>query len=152
MVLMDLPTLESIRPIVAPGSARRHHPAPRVLQSADGERRRRGYREVRGYLDEEEWWIESFGNHRHYHRPLGYYAEWIASLGLGIVGTVRAGAVSLYGLARSHTDQARDRRPSGHDLEIERRLRHTPRRFTCPTWPGPRQGVSGVQGRRDVLR
>lgn len=86
MVLMDLPTLDAIRPTVTTGGvlvATILHPAffnQRTVDDEDG-----GYRQVRGYLDEEEWWIESFGGHRHYHRSLGYYAEWIASLGLGIV-------------------------------------------------------------------
>lgn len=30
---------------------------------------------VTGYLEPEEWWVESFGGHRHYHRSLTYYFE-----------------------------------------------------------------------------
>jgi SAM-dependent methyltransferase len=30
---------------------------------------------VTGYLEPEEWWIESYGGHRHYHRSLTYYFE-----------------------------------------------------------------------------
>lgn len=43
-------------------------------------------RKVRGYLEHEEWWVESFGGHRHYHRPLDYYIGWLASAGLGVIG------------------------------------------------------------------
>ncbi len=86
MVLMDLPDLATLRPQVAPGGvlvATLLHPAffnQRTVDDASG-----GYREVRGYLEDEEWWIETFGGHRHYHRPLGAYVEWVASLGLGVV-------------------------------------------------------------------
>ncbi len=86
MVLMDLPELHVLRPRLALRGllvATILHPAffnQLTVDEGDG-----GYRQVRGYLDEEEWWIESFGGHRHYHRPLGRYVEWIASLGLGLV-------------------------------------------------------------------
>lgn len=39
------------------------------------------YRKVRGYLEHEEWWVGGFGGHRHYHRPLSFYVEWMRSAG-----------------------------------------------------------------------
>lgn len=32
-------------------------------------------RRVSGYLDHEQRWIESFGGHTHYHRPLSWYVD-----------------------------------------------------------------------------
>jgi SAM-dependent methyltransferase len=86
MVLMDLRDLSRVRPRVAPGGvfvATMLHPAfflQKTVDEADG----RGHRQVRGYLEVEQWWIESFGGHWHHHRPLGAYVEWLASLGLGV--------------------------------------------------------------------
>lgn len=86
MVLMDLPDLAVLRPHVRDGGvllATILHPAFFLQKTVDDELG--GYREVRRYLDEEEWWIESFGGHRHYHRPISSYVSWISSLGLGVV-------------------------------------------------------------------
>jgi SAM-dependent methyltransferase len=86
MVLMDVPDLAVLRPQLAPDGvlvATILHPAFFNQRTVDDEHG--GYRMVRGYLDHETWWIESFGGHRHYHRPLGAYVEWLASLGLGVV-------------------------------------------------------------------
>ena len=87
MVLMDLPDLAPLRLRVRPGGALVAtilHPAFYLQRTVD-EDTGGGYRQVRGYLDEEEWWIEAFGGHRHYHRPLSAYVSWIASCGLGLV-------------------------------------------------------------------
>lgn len=87
MVLMDLPDLSQLRLGVRPGGvliATILHPAF-FLQKTIDEEDGRGYRQVRGYLDEEEWWLEGFGGHWHYHRPLSAYVSWIASCGLGLV-------------------------------------------------------------------
>jgi len=86
MVLMDLADLSVLRPRIAPGGfvvATILHPAFFLQKTVDDEAG--GYRQVRGYLDEEQWWIESFGGHWHYHRPIGHYVDWLASIGLGLV-------------------------------------------------------------------
>jgi hypothetical protein len=44
------------------------------------------YRKVTGYLGHETRWIESFGGHRHYHRPLSWYIEQLADHGLVVTG------------------------------------------------------------------
>jgi 2-polyprenyl-3-methyl-5-hydroxy-6-metoxy-1,4-benzoquinol methylase len=91
MVLMDVPTLDRIRPTIAPGGtlvATILHPSfwnQRTVDDAtigNG-----GYRRVTGYLEHETWRVESFGSggHNHYHRPLGDYVAWIAGLGLGVI-------------------------------------------------------------------
>jgi len=46
------------------------------------------FRKVTGYLEHEEWWISTFGGHRHYHRPLEFYVQWLASAGLAVVDLV----------------------------------------------------------------
>lgn len=91
MVLMDLPTLDPLLRDVAAclrPSGRvvitLTHPAffshcP-VEDAGTGER----YRKVTGYLAPEERWIMSFGGHRHYHRPLGWYVDNLASHGLAV--------------------------------------------------------------------
>jgi SAM-dependent methyltransferase len=86
MVLMDVADLSVLRPRLAPGGvvvATILHPAFYLQKTVDDDAG--GYREVRGYLDEEQWWIDTFGGHRHYHRPLGHYVQWLASIGLGLV-------------------------------------------------------------------
>ncbi|MGQ0432144.1 MAG: class I SAM-dependent methyltransferase [Microthrixaceae bacterium] len=86
MVLMDVPDLSVIRPVVAPGGvlvATILHPSFFLQKTIDDEQG--GYRQVRNYLDEEAWWIEGFGGHWHYHRPLGAYVDWLGSIGLGLV-------------------------------------------------------------------
>ncbi|MGN2637767.1 class I SAM-dependent DNA methyltransferase [Nocardia takedensis] len=93
MVLMDVPVLDRLFADVA-GSLRDGgvfvfsilHPAffsrDIVDEGPDGER----YRKVTGYLAPETRWIESFGGHRHYHRPLSWYAELAIANGLVITG------------------------------------------------------------------
>jgi SAM-dependent methyltransferase len=87
MVLMDLPDLSRVRPLLTPtGSlvATILHPSFFLQSPVDDVDAGERYRKVTGYLDQVEWWITSFGGHRHYHRPLGSYVDWIASLGLGV--------------------------------------------------------------------
>jgi len=43
-------------------------------------------RSVGGYLDYETWDIESFGGHRHYHRPLTWYVQQLLDHGFVITG------------------------------------------------------------------
>lgn len=98
MVLMDVPTLAPIRPRVTEGGvliATILHPAFFLQTTVDDERG--GYRMVRGYLDEEVWWVDTFGGHHHYHRPLGAYIDWAASLGLGVVELYEPPAASYQG-------------------------------------------------------
>jgi hypothetical protein len=86
MVLMDIPELSKLKLTIRAGGvliATILHPAFFLQKTVDDEDG--GYREVRGYLDEESWWIDSFGGHWHYHRPLSWYVSWIASRGLGLV-------------------------------------------------------------------
>jgi SAM-dependent methyltransferase len=86
MVLMDVADLTRIRPTIAPGGvlvATMLHPSFWNQKTVD-DPELGGYRRVRNYLDHETWNVESFGGHSHYHRPLGFYVEWLASLGLGV--------------------------------------------------------------------
>lgn len=86
MVLMDLPDLAPLKLRIRPGGvfvATILHPAFFLQKTVDDEDG--GYRQVRGYLDEEEWWLEGFGGHWHYHRPLSAYVSWLANCGLGVV-------------------------------------------------------------------
>jgi SAM-dependent methyltransferase len=87
MVLMDLPELNTVRVRVRAGGvlvATILHPAF-FLQRPVDEDGGGGYRQVRGYLEDEAWWLEGFGGHWHYHRPLGAYVSWLAECGLGVV-------------------------------------------------------------------
>lgn len=98
MVLMDVADLAKLRPRVCRGGvllATILHPAFFLQKTVDDESG--GYRQVRRYLDDEEWWIESFGGHRHYHRPISKYVDWIASLGLGVVELFEPPAASYDG-------------------------------------------------------
>jgi SAM-dependent methyltransferase len=86
MVLMDLPDLSSLRLQLSRSGvliATILHPAFFMQKTVDDDHG--GYRQVRSYLGQEEWWIEGFGGHWHYHRPLGAYVDWLASRGLGLV-------------------------------------------------------------------
>jgi SAM-dependent methyltransferase len=86
MVLMDVVTLERIRPSITDVLvATILHPSFWNQRTVDeDESRTTGYRRVRGYLEHEEWHVEGFGGHTHYHRPLGFYVDWIADRGLGV--------------------------------------------------------------------
>jgi SAM-dependent methyltransferase len=39
---------------------------------------------VTGYLEPAEWWIETYGGHRHYHRSLSAYVEALHAHGLAV--------------------------------------------------------------------
>lgn len=91
MVLMDVPVLDRLFADVA--AALRDtgvfvfsilHPAffSHSVVDSGGER----YRKVAGYLEQETRWIESFGGHRHYHRPVSWYVEQLTAHGLVVTG------------------------------------------------------------------
>ena len=87
MVLMDLPELSPLRLWVRAGGvfiATILHPAF-FLQKTVDEEGGGGYRQVRGYLEDEAWWIEGFGGHWHHHRPLSAYVSWLSGCGLGVI-------------------------------------------------------------------
>jgi SAM-dependent methyltransferase len=94
MVVMDIPSLDSLAAALSECLAddgvvvvTLPHPSffnQSPTEDADGDR----YRRVKGYLEHEEWWISTFGGHRHYHRPLEFYVQWLASAGLGVVDLV----------------------------------------------------------------
>jgi len=89
MVLMDVPTLDRLLADVAVRLSEEGvlvasilHPAFFGQQPAqDHERHRR----VTGYLGHEERWVETFGGHRHYHRPLSWYVGRLRDAGLAVV-------------------------------------------------------------------
>jgi SAM-dependent methyltransferase len=89
MVLMDLPVLDQVLADTAARLADGGVLVASILHPAffrqepvyDGQRHRR----VTGYLEQEEWWIESFGGHRHYHRPLAWYVQRLRDAGLVLV-------------------------------------------------------------------
>jgi SAM-dependent methyltransferase len=93
MVLMDVPMLDRLFADVAaalhPGGVFVFsilHPAffsrAIVDEGPGGER----YRKITGYLGHETRWIESFGGHHHYHRPLSWYIEQLVRHSLVITG------------------------------------------------------------------
>ena len=93
LVLMDLPKLSELFADVA-SSLDDHgvfvfsilHPAFFGQEVVYDERGTDHHRAVRGYLTEETWWIEAFGGHRHYHRPLSTYVNLLAENGLAVTG------------------------------------------------------------------
>lgn len=89
MVLMDLPVLDRLlRDTTARLTeggvlvASILHPAFFWQQPVYEEPR---HRRVTGYLEHEEWRIDSFGGHRHYHRPLSWYVQQLRDAGLVVV-------------------------------------------------------------------
>jgi SAM-dependent methyltransferase len=89
MVLMDLPVLDRMLADVATTLteggvlvATILHPSFFRQQPVYGEVR---HRRVTGYLEHERWWIDSFGGHRHYHRPLAWYVQRLRDAGLAVV-------------------------------------------------------------------
>lgn len=92
MVLMDLPHLDALASSLGHCVSRGGVvvvtlPHPSFFLQAPVEDRGSGerYRKVKGYLEHEEWWIETFGGHRHYHRPLEFYVRWLAAACLAVV-------------------------------------------------------------------
>ncbi|MFE3194534.1 class I SAM-dependent DNA methyltransferase [Nocardia sp. NPDC059240] len=93
MVLMDVPVLDRLFADVATALPDTGvfvfsilHPAFFNHEIVDDDSGRERYRKVTGYLEQETRWIESFGGHRHYHRPLSWYAEQLTAHGLVITG------------------------------------------------------------------
>jgi SAM-dependent methyltransferase len=89
MVLMDLPVLdpvfEAVRRALRPNGRFIFtilHPAFFQQSPSDPSSPPPWSRAVTGYREPEEWWIESFGGHRHYHRPLEQYFEALSRHGL----------------------------------------------------------------------
>lgn len=82
MVLMDLPALDPVIAAVARGLRPGGrfiftvlHPAFFHQKPSPSDTPPPWSRSITGYLEPAEWWIESFGGHRHYHRPLEQYVE-----------------------------------------------------------------------------
>jgi SAM-dependent methyltransferase len=92
-VLMDIPVLgrllDDVAAALRPGGVFVFtilHPAffsRAIVDEGIGGQR---YRKVTGYLDHETRWIESFGGHRHYHRPLSWYVSQLVERGLVVTG------------------------------------------------------------------
>jgi len=93
MVLMDMPTIDPLLADTASSLSMDGvfifsilHPCffsqPPVQDPSTGQWQRR----VQGYLDHEQRWIESFGGHTHYHRPLAWYVDRLADHGLAVTG------------------------------------------------------------------
>lgn len=93
MVLMDIPDLDTLMADIAsslrPGGVMVFsilHPAffsRAIVDEGPGKER---YRKVTGYLEPETRWIESFGGHQHYHRPLSWYVDLVCRNGLVVTG------------------------------------------------------------------
>ncbi|WP_157983776.1 class I SAM-dependent methyltransferase [Nesterenkonia muleiensis] len=86
MVLMDLsrlsPLLNDVQRLLKPGGvlvAAILHPAffNQKVQRADDA----WFRQVTSYLTPQRWWIDSFGGHWHYHRPLEFYIGELSAAG-----------------------------------------------------------------------
>ena len=91
MVLMDLAELTQLatdlRAVTEPGAillATILHPSFFMQPPHDDPSTGDRYRKVRGYLQHERWWIESFGGHRHYHRPLSFYVDFLGNAGFAV--------------------------------------------------------------------
>jgi SAM-dependent methyltransferase len=89
MVLMDVGSLDQlmadVQRCVRPDGRfviTMTHPAFWSQAPVDDTVNAERYRKVRGYLEHEERWVSSFGGHRHYHRPLGWYVECLGRHGL----------------------------------------------------------------------
>ncbi len=89
MVLMDVPVLDRLLDDVAASLTADGLLVATILHPSffrqepvyDEERHRR----VTGYLEHQQWWIDSFGGHRHYHRPLAWYVQRLRDAGLAVV-------------------------------------------------------------------
>ncbi|SKC71903.1 class I SAM-dependent methyltransferase [Krasilnikoviella flava] len=89
MVLMDLPALDPVVAAVARGLRPGGrfiftvlHPAFFHQEPSPSGSPPPWSRSVAGYLEPAEWWIETFGGHRHYHRPLEQYVDALFRHGL----------------------------------------------------------------------
>jgi SAM-dependent methyltransferase len=94
MVLMDIAVLDRLLADVAqylrPGGVfvfsilhPAFHSRTVVDDGVDGR-----YRKVADYLSLETRWVENFGGHRHYHRPLSWYIERLVAHGLVVNGLI----------------------------------------------------------------
>jgi SAM-dependent methyltransferase len=82
MVLMDLPdveqTLAFVRDVLAPDGRfvfTMPHPCFFNYKTRADPETGKLYCDVADYLAPGEWWIESYGGHRHYHRSLTFYVD-----------------------------------------------------------------------------
>jgi len=87
MVVMDVDPLaamiESVAGCLRPGGKFIYtmtHPGVFGFKTSEDDEGR--YRKLRDYLKHSTRWIESFGGHTHYHRPLSYYINLSAQFGL----------------------------------------------------------------------
>ena len=95
MFLMDLPELDVLLADVAgtlhPGGKlvfTMPHPCFWAQRPVEDPETKERYRKVTGYLKPEERWVESFGGHRHYHRPLSWYFDRLREVGLVVTRMV----------------------------------------------------------------
>lgn len=93
MVLMDLPVLDPVMRTVAsslrPGGTFLFtilHPAFFNYRPSRPHDPQPWHRAVTDYLTVQQWRIESFGGHWHYHRPLQDYVTALAGVGLSVIG------------------------------------------------------------------
>ena len=91
MVVMDVdplaPMIESVEQCLAPGGKfvyTMQHPAAFGMKVGEDEDGR--FRKLRDYLQHYTKWIESYGGHTHYHRPLSFYINLTAESGLATTG------------------------------------------------------------------
>jgi hypothetical protein len=91
MVLMDIPELANLLKSVR--QALREdgkfiftitHPCFFNYKARRDEATGQLYCGVAGYLQPDEWWIDSFGGHRHYHRSLTYYFDSLRAQRLAV--------------------------------------------------------------------
>lgn len=92
MVLMDIPDLHELlagvdRLLLENGTFVFTILHPSFFNQPIMEAPSRGWmRAVGGYLDHETWNVDSFGGHRHYHRPLTWYVQQLLHHGFVITG------------------------------------------------------------------
>jgi SAM-dependent methyltransferase len=89
MVLMDLPdidrTLAFVRRVLEPGGRfvfTMPHPCFFNYRTRSDPDTGDLYCGVADYLEPAEWWVASYGGHRHYHRSLTFYVEALRRHGL----------------------------------------------------------------------
>lgn len=93
MVLMDLPNIDALladlHAALRPGGKfvfTLLHPAFFMQPPTEDSETRHRYRKVAGYLNQERWWIESYGGHWHYHRPVAWYVDVLVRHGFHVCG------------------------------------------------------------------